>query len=57
MNCFSFPMAMQTQPGYKPGEDGTLEDSLIGEIVVLLLESLASVKAELRARLIEWVNS
>lgn len=57
MNCFSFPMAMQTQPGYNPKEDGGFEGSLIGEVVVLLLEALASFKAELRARLIDWVNS
>lgn len=57
MNCFNFPMAMQTQPGYNLREESTLEDSLIGEIVVLLLESLAAAKAALRARLIEWVNS
>lgn len=57
MNCFSFPMAMQTQPGYCVREDSTLEDSLFGEIVVLLLESLAGLKAKIRARLIEWVNS
>lgn len=57
MNCFSFPMAMQTQPGYNLREDSTLEDSLIGEIVVLLLETIAGVKAQVRARLIEWVNS
>ena len=57
MNCFNFPMAMQTQPGYNLREESTLEDSLIGEIVVLLLESLAAAKAAVRARLIEWVNS
>lgn len=57
MNCFSFPMAMQTQPGYSLREDSTLEDSLVGEILVLLLEGFASVKAALRARLVEWVNS
>lgn len=57
MNCFSFPMAMQTQPGYNPNESSTLDNSLIGEVVVLLLEALASFKAELRARLIDWVNS
>ncbi len=57
MNCFSFPMAMQTQPGYNPNEDGSFEGNLIGEVVVLLLEALASFKAELRARLIDWVNS
>lgn len=50
-------MAMQTQPGYNLREDSTLEDSLVGEILVLLLEAFASVKAALRARLVEWVNS
>lgn len=50
-------MAMQTQPGYNLREDSTLEDSLVGEILVLLLEGFASVKAALRARLVEWVNS
>lgn len=57
MNCFSFPMAMQTQPGYNLREEDTLEDNLIVEIIVLLLESLAGMKAALRARLVEWVNS
>ncbi len=57
MNCYGFPTAMQTQPGYKLREDDTLEDNLIVEFVVLLLESLAVLKAELRARLIDWVNS
>lgn len=57
MNCFSFPMAMQTQPGYNLREESTLEDSLVGEILVLLLDVFASAKAALRARLIEWVNS
>ncbi len=57
MNCFSFPMAMQTQPGYNLREDDTVQDNLIVEVIVLLLESLAGLKAELRARLVEWVNS
>ncbi len=57
MNCFSFPMAMQTQPGYNLREDDTAQDNLIVEVVVLLLESLAGFKAKLRARLVEWVNS
>ncbi len=57
MNSFSFPMAMQTQPGYNLREESTLEDNLIVEVVVLLLEGLAGWKAKLRARLVEWVNS
>lgn len=57
MNCFSFPMAMQTQPGYNLREEETLEDNLIVEIVVLLLESLNSVKSSVRRKLIDWVNS
>ena len=57
MNCFSFPMAMQTQPGYNLREEGTLEDNLIVEIVALLIDWLADSKKQMRARLIEWVNS
>jgi len=57
MNCFSFPMAMQTQPGYNLRESDTMEDNLIVELVVLLIDALASVKRNLRAKLVEWVNS
>jgi hypothetical protein len=57
MNCFSFPMAMQTQPGYNLRDEDTLEDNLIVEIVVLLLDWLADTKKQLRGKLIAWLNS
>lgn len=57
MNCFSFPMAMQTQPGYNLREEDTLEDNLIVEIGALLFDWLADLKMQIRSRLVEWVNS
>jgi hypothetical protein len=57
MNCFSFPMAMQTQPGYNLREEDTLEDNLIVEIGALLFDWLADWKMQIRSRLVEWVNS
>jgi len=57
MNCFSFPMAMQTQPGYNLRDEDTLEDNLIVEIVVLLLDWWADTKKQLRGKLIAWLNS
>lgn len=51
MNCFSFPMAMQTQPGYNLREEDTLEDNLVVEIVVLVLDWLADSKKTIESRI------
>lgn len=56
-SCFSFPMAMQTQPGYSVRDDQTYGNDLIVEVIVLILNSFTTLKANIRAGLVEWVNS